>query len=201
MDARLTKLIQLWLKRSGNKKYLITKDNGTPFGECRKDTPSQAGGLGKLVTDAFNMYLKEPGDPNITINTLRQAWVNSLKDVDIKDRVALATRMGHSVQTAMDVYQRPDQGVVSDFKEEGKQLKDYGESGYYYTDAQILSNTAGKLSTMSGFYGVPDKKVKVKSTAKPKAKTKVKAKAKPKAKAKTKAKTKAATRASNRVKK
>ena len=165
-DPKLTKLIQLWLKKSGNKQYLITKDNGKAFSECLKDTPSQAGAIGSMVTDAFNFYLKQPGDPNITINTLRQAWVNSLKDGKVSDRIALANKMGHSLQTAMAVYERPDQGAISDFMEKGKKLKDYGEKGYYYNDKEILNNTAGRLGEMSKLYGIPAVKQKQKKKKK-----------------------------------
>ena len=139
LDPRLTKIIKLWLKITGNKKYLITKNNGSPFASCLKDTPSQASSIGKLVTEAFNLFLKhKDDDKNITINVLRQAWVNSLKDSDVNERVKLAESMGHQLSTAMAVYQRPDNKMVSEYKEKNKKLYDFGEKGYYYTEKQII---------------------------------------------------------------
>jgi hypothetical protein len=91
------------------------------------------------VSEAFNLFLKhDDDDKSITVNTLRQAWVNSLKDASVDDRSKLANSMGHSINTAMKTYQRPDNGVVSTYMDKNSKLKDYGEDGYYYTDKQIL---------------------------------------------------------------
>ena len=139
LDSKLTKLIKMWLKITGNKKYLITKGNGQPYGSCLKTVPSQSSSIGTLVTEAFNLFLKHnDDDKNITVNTLRQAWVNSLKDDEVDDRSDLAESMGHSLQTAMATYQRPDNGMVSDYLDKNKKMYDYGEKQYYYTDKEIM---------------------------------------------------------------
>ena len=38
----------------------------------------------------------------------------------------------------MSTYQRPDNGMVSDYLDKNKKMYDYGEKQYYYSDNDIM---------------------------------------------------------------
>ena len=158
LDNLLTKLIALWLKKTGNKTYLLTKVNGKPYAGCVKASgdSEQASQVGTMVTRTFNKYMKwGASDKNMGINRLRQAWVNSLKgEKDLAKRVKLARRMGHSLQTAMLTYERADEGVIAGppyiDTADGEEMYDYGHPKYPWSDSDILNNRAGRLAELYG---------------------------------------------------
>lgn len=145
LQKPLMDLIRLWVKRTGNRTFLITQLNGKAFAECVKEDadPSQASSLGNYVSTAFNRWMKNADtDKNVTINMLRQSWASFMKDKPFNERMEVARKMGHSLKTQEDVYVRPDEDEISDYTEEdGSYVFDYGEKGYPYTDKDILDGT------------------------------------------------------------
>ena len=143
----LMAVIRLWLRRSGNKKYLISTHNYQKRKNTTKeelhntcDKTGHNSDMGNLVTKTFNFYLKDNKEQkNITILDIRHIWSNWIKEnvPDIKQRTELAMKMGHSLQMQEMTYVRDSYGVNTETLEMLQSHKDYGEVGYPISEAKI----------------------------------------------------------------
>jgi len=143
----LVKIIDLWLAKSGNKKYLISRHNYTKkykteslHHKCATDLHSSD--MSALISETFNQYMKHQDDEkSINMRAIRVIWVRALEKVtDERERTKLAKAMGHSLDIARDIYLRKTEGIVPKSTEVSTTLKDYGEKGYPFTKKFILEN-------------------------------------------------------------
>lgn len=144
-SKKLVDVINLWLKMTGNKKYLISKHNYSKTSTKEElpldcDTVGHAAAVNKLVSDSFNFYMKKGEDErSIGIRVVRIIWVKELEKIkDVKKRTELARLMGHSLEIAKNVYLRGTEGLAKESSAELKKYKDYGEKGYPLSDAQVM---------------------------------------------------------------
>ena len=143
----LMAVVRLWLRRSGNRQYLISTHNYQARKNTNKeelhdtcDTSGHNTDMGNLVTQTFNFYLKDNAEQqNITITAIRHIWSHWIKQnvPDIKERTEIAMKMGHSLQMQEMTYVRDTYGVNSETLEMLKSHKDYGEAGYPISEAKI----------------------------------------------------------------
>lgn len=144
-NKKLVDVINLWLRMSGNKKYLISKHNYNKSSTKEElpldcDTIGHAGAVNKLVSDSFNFYMKkDEGEKSIGIRVIRIIWVKELEKIkDVKKRTELARLMGHSLEIAKNVYLRGTEGLAKESSAELKKYKDYGEKGFPWTEKQVM---------------------------------------------------------------
>jgi len=144
-DKRLVNVINLWLEKTKNKKYLIARNNYLKTAseeELPADCESKGhnSGMSKVVSDTFSFFMKHEGDEkNIGIREIRIIWVNYLEVVkDVKERTRLAKLMGHSLEMATNVYLRKTEGKVKESSKLIKEHPDYGEKGYIHDKKKIM---------------------------------------------------------------
>ena len=139
LDKRLRDVIDIWLKKSGNKAFLITKSNGGSYADCDNQPPTQPGQVGDLVAKAFNRYLQEGDDKSIGIKRIRQIHANHVATMkNVKEQTEYTNQMAHTLDTSRTVYRRKNEGLVAESLKPWSFLKDYGEKGYPWADKQIL---------------------------------------------------------------
>jgi hypothetical protein len=138
-------VINLWLEKTKNKKYLIARNNYLKTAteeELPADCESKGhnSGMSKVVSDTFSFFMKHEGDEkNIGIREIRIIWVNYLEVVkDVKERTRLAKLMGHSLEMATNVYLRKTEGKVKESSKLIKEHPDYGEKGYIHNKKKIM---------------------------------------------------------------
>jgi hypothetical protein len=145
----LMDIIRLWLRRSGNQKFLIATRNyqasqrNSPDEElhvsCEKEGHNSS--MGNLVAQTFNFYLRrQKSDMSVGITAIRHIWSNWIANnvPDIKERTEIAMKMGHSLQMQQMTYVRDTYGVNSETLKMLEDYKDYGEPGFPLSDAKIM---------------------------------------------------------------
>jgi hypothetical protein len=102
----LKKALQKWIKRSGAKTWLFSKDNSDPYARCSGN--NKAGSFASVVRRVASRFLVEPGDPPVSINVLRKSKASDLIKNKATDdyRQGVARLMRHSLSTAPRAYKR-----------------------------------------------------------------------------------------------
>ena len=109
----LKEVVNNWIRVSGATDYLFTKVNSPdPYAGCDEERTT-ASGFGQVVVKALSSYItrKEKGEANITINVLRHSYVSKIhatKGITTDDLEKVATKMRHSIQTAISLYKRDE---------------------------------------------------------------------------------------------
>ena len=140
VPKKLKDVIDLWLDKSQNRDYLITKANGV-YNACKEDPPEQAEGFSSLVARVFNRFLREDKtEKSIGINRIRQIWAGYIGTLSIDKQRDMARKMAHSLEMNKGHYRRQGEGEVQESIKEWEHLKDFGEKEYPYTKQEILAN-------------------------------------------------------------
>jgi hypothetical protein len=145
-QKKLKDVIDLWLAKSGNKTYLITrndyliKQDVVPELGAGCAKTGHDGTMSTLISETFNFYMrKDDTEKSINLRTIRIIWATHLdKEKDTKKRSQLANMMGHSLEMARTVYVRATEGQDLEDNEELDKYSDYNEPNFPYTKEQIL---------------------------------------------------------------
>jgi hypothetical protein len=118
--------LKKWIKRSGAKTWLFSKDNSDPCAGCSGN--NKAGSFASVVKRVASRFLvdTDQGDPPVSINVLRKSKVGDLiKNKATNDyRQRVARLMRHSLSTATKAYKRTaysdnDESDAEDILSEG----------------------------------------------------------------------------------
>ena len=122
----LKKIVNNWIKKSGAKVWLFSKNTSDPYAGCIGH--NNAGSFASIVKKVASRYVQQQGQPPVSINVLRKSKVTSLKGKTEEHRQKVARLMRHSLKTATFAYMR------TAFSSDSQQSAVESEGDYFQDD-------------------------------------------------------------------